>query len=176
MLHLPLLIHTGKEGTFISARDELCDPRRLRLPLDRGVTIIAAHMATSGLDEKTPDSVWLQQLFAEPKYKDLLFADVSATTQFNRIKSFVPLVKDPVFKDRLLYGTDWPLIEARFMSINLSPYHLYDTRLFNSILTKDQIHQLDSYSNVFDKEVLLIRFLGVPEDVFHRADQVLNLP
>ena len=32
-LDLPLLVHTGKEETFIWAKNELCDPERLRFPL-----------------------------------------------------------------------------------------------------------------------------------------------
>ena len=47
-LGIPLLVHTGTEGSFTFTRDELGDPERLRLPLSLGVTVIAAHAATNG--------------------------------------------------------------------------------------------------------------------------------
>jgi uncharacterized protein len=46
-LKLPLLSHTGKEKSFSSADEELGDPEKLRLPLSLGVTVVAAHIASS---------------------------------------------------------------------------------------------------------------------------------
>ena len=47
---LPLLAHTGDEHTLPVVRPEFADPRILTLPLECGVTVIAAHCATkSGL-------------------------------------------------------------------------------------------------------------------------------
>jgi len=44
---LPLLAHTGGEYTLHVVRPEYADPRRLALPLECGVTVIAAHCATA---------------------------------------------------------------------------------------------------------------------------------
>ncbi len=41
--HVPLLCHTGVEHTLRGFSDDLNAPRRLRLALERGVTVIAAH-------------------------------------------------------------------------------------------------------------------------------------
>ncbi|MEK7707963.1 MAG: amidohydrolase family protein, partial [Verrucomicrobiota bacterium] len=47
---LPLLAHTGGEHTLPVVRSEFADPRVLALPLQCGVTVIAAHSGTkSGL-------------------------------------------------------------------------------------------------------------------------------
>ena len=43
---LPLLAHTGGEHTVPIIRKEFSDPRVLTLPLECGVTVIAAHCAT----------------------------------------------------------------------------------------------------------------------------------
>src|SRR5262249_15779642 len=49
---LPLLAHTGGEHTLPVVRPEYSDPRSLILPLECGVTVIAAHCATkSGLTD-----------------------------------------------------------------------------------------------------------------------------
>ena len=82
-LDLPLLVHAGQEDTFASAVNELSDPMKLKVPLDLGVKVIAAHMASSGEDEGIDDAERLIELFKEPRYRDLLFADISANTQFN---------------------------------------------------------------------------------------------
>ena len=47
-LDLPLLTHAGNERSFAHANDDYGDPLRLRLPLEVGVTVIAAHVATTG--------------------------------------------------------------------------------------------------------------------------------
>ncbi|MEY4916940.1 MAG: hypothetical protein RL616_853 [Verrucomicrobiota bacterium] len=46
-LKLPLLCHTGEEKSFSHANDQFGDPEKLRLPLSLGVTVIAAHIASS---------------------------------------------------------------------------------------------------------------------------------
>ncbi len=43
---LPLLAHTGGEHTLPVVNPRLADPKLLRLPLECGVTVIAAHCAT----------------------------------------------------------------------------------------------------------------------------------
>src|SRR4029078_6125006 len=43
---LPLLAHTGGEHTVPVVNAAYADPKRLRLPLECGVTVIAAHCAT----------------------------------------------------------------------------------------------------------------------------------
>ncbi|NIT61545.1 MAG: metal-dependent hydrolase, partial [Aliifodinibius sp.] len=50
-LNIPLLSHTGMEKSFAGARDELADPVKLELPLRLGVTVIAAHISTTGKSE-----------------------------------------------------------------------------------------------------------------------------
>ena len=55
-LRLPLLSHTGAEESFTGADNALADPERLRLPLEEGVTVIAAHCAANGTSAGEPNS------------------------------------------------------------------------------------------------------------------------
>ncbi|MGZ3808901.1 MAG: amidohydrolase family protein [Bacteriovorax sp.] len=174
-LHLPLLVHTGREQTFTDAKDQLCDPFLLKLPLDVGVTVIAAHLATTGENEGEPDHQRLKKLFEIEKYKDLLFADISSITQFNRVKNFSALIRDPLFRGRLLNGTDWPLIDVELFGLKLVPYKLYSTRLFGFILSSDQVEELGTISNSFDRDIRIKEFLGTPEELFYRAESLLNI-
>ncbi len=84
-LNLPLLSHTGKEKSFSRAAEEFGDPDKLRLPLSLGVTVVAAHIASSEKyhGERGPDR--LARLMGE--YPNL-YTDISALTQINRPGSF----------------------------------------------------------------------------------------
>jgi uncharacterized protein len=63
-LDLPLLTHGGQEKSFTHARDELADPVRLKLPLELGVKVIVAHIASTGTNEGQEDFERLLPMFA----------------------------------------------------------------------------------------------------------------
>jgi predicted TIM-barrel fold metal-dependent hydrolase len=81
-LQIPLLTHTGMEKSFAGAVDELADPHRLRLPLELGVTVIAAHIATTGESEGQDNFERILPMFAEHPN---LYADISSLTQLNKL-------------------------------------------------------------------------------------------
>jgi predicted TIM-barrel fold metal-dependent hydrolase len=159
---LPLLVHTGAEKTFTRADDDLCDPARLELPLKLGVTVIAAHMASTGRFHGESGFERLLKLIR--KYPNL-YADVSATTQFNRIGFLKMALKHPELKGRLVYGTDWPL--QKFPVI-WPEYHL-------GALSPRQISRVSRVKNTWDRDVALKKALGVPDEVFTAGWDVLGL-
>ncbi len=112
-LNLPLLSHTGKENSFSRADEEFGDPEKLRLPLSLGVTVIAAHIASSEKyhGERGPDR--LARLMRE--YPNL-YTDISALTQINRPGCLKEALTKPEFSGRLVYGTDFPLINTALVS------------------------------------------------------------
>ena len=105
-LRIPLLSHVGYEFSLISRDQTLGDPNRLRLALDEGTTVIAAHACSSGLV--------LYEKF-HPTFLDFVnrypnfYADISALTQPNRFKMLLLLRQHPEVHHRLLFGTDYPL-------------------------------------------------------------------
>ena len=64
-LDLPLLTHAGEERSFSSASDSFCDPDELRLPLSLGVTVIAAHIGSTGKYQGERSSDRLARLMRE---------------------------------------------------------------------------------------------------------------
>jgi mannonate dehydratase len=50
-----------------------------------------------------------RRLFADRAYSKLLFADLSATIQFNRCETLRHVIAAPALQDRLLYASDYPL-------------------------------------------------------------------
>lgn len=162
-LRLPLLIHTGSEHSFTRGRNELGDPARLRLPLEAGVTVIAAHAAASGRTGGRSNLARLLPLFAEfPN----LYADISSLTQLNKVAALPRLLRHPVAPARLVYGTDTPLLTTAFVS------PLY----FLHRLPPSRVRELRSIANPWDQDVALKRALGVPEEVFRRGFGLLRRP
>jgi hypothetical protein len=82
------------------------EPDRLRLALDEGVTVIAAHACSYGL--------MLYEKFI-PTFHEFatrypnFYADISALTLPNRLRMLLHLRRYPEIHSRLLFGTDYPL-------------------------------------------------------------------
>jgi mannonate dehydratase len=119
-LDVPLLTHGGDEAAVHGKReDHLANPLRLRRALDHGVRVIIAHCASLGrgvdLDRgpdgpKVPNFDLFARLMAEPRYARLLYGDISAVVQRNRIAECFPaLLERSDWHDRLLFGSDYPL-------------------------------------------------------------------
>ena len=157
-LDLPLLSHTGKEGSFSRAKEDFGDPDKLRLPLSLGVKVIAAHIASSASyhSERGPDR--LARLMRE--YPNL-YTDISALTQVNRLGSLKEALTKPEFSGRLVYGTDFPLINTALVS----PWYSLRLTLREKIaITREK--------NPWDRDVLMKHDLGVPTETFERSGQM----
>lgn len=119
-LHLPLLTHAGHERAVQGAEQpSFGNPLKLRRALDHGMKVVVAHCASMGQDrdlDRGPDGPWVDsfELFArlmdDPQYEDLLYGDLSALPQTNRV---VPALRRIIEKTewhrRLLNGSDYPL-------------------------------------------------------------------
>jgi uncharacterized protein len=160
-LHLPLLTHTGEEHSFPRAHDELGDPERLRLPLDEGVTVIAAHAASNGSNLGEPNHDRFLRL---AKCCPNLHADISALTQVNRLGHLERLLKHEELHERLLYGTDFPLISTLITSPWFHLYRLGGGRLIDIL----------AEANPWDRDVLLKRSLGVTDKIFGNSSRILG--
>jgi len=159
-LDLPLLSHAGKEFSFPAVNDELCDPDKLQLPLKLGVKVIVAHIASTGTyggERSTDRLIRLMRVYQN------VYADISALTQLNRIFSMREALTRPEFKERLLYGTDYPIINTALVS----PWY-YGLRL-----SPKKTIAIYKTKNPWDADVLLKRELGTPADIFERSSRVL---
>jgi predicted TIM-barrel fold metal-dependent hydrolase len=103
---LPLLSHVGYEFSLSGADQSAGDPVRLRVPLEEGVTVIAAHACSYGLllyERFLPTLQQFVQLYAN------FYADISSLTHPNRFRMLLHLRRLPGIHKRLLFGTDYPL-------------------------------------------------------------------
>ena len=159
-LRLPLLSHAGQERSFATANDELGDPRRLSLPLSMGVTVIAAHVASTGENEGEGNFERLLPMFA--RYPTL-YADISSLTQINKRDYLQRTLAVPNLQQRLIYGSDWPLQFAALVS----PFYQMDR------IGPAAAKSIAAIDNIWDRDVALKEALGVPPAVFARSAELL---
>ena len=161
-LDLPLLTHVGDEDSFSRTDNALGDPRLLKLPLECGVRIIAAHVASSGEREGVENIERLLEMM--PDYQNL-HADISTLTQANRSKYLPQVLNDERLKGRLMYGTDYPLTNTPLVTALQFPLRLTIRQIVDIVLTK----------NSWDRDVKLKAALGCPNEVFELSRRFLKL-
>jgi predicted TIM-barrel fold metal-dependent hydrolase len=102
---LPLLAHTGGEHTLPVVQPAYADPRILTLPLECGVTVIAAHCATkSGLFDLEYFHVFGEMTRRFPN----LYGDTSAFNVPIRGRHVPECLKEPLV-GRMVHGSDFPV-------------------------------------------------------------------
>jgi uncharacterized protein len=160
-LGLPLLTHAGQERSFTHANDSLADPARLQLPLACGVTVIAAHVASTGENEGERDIDRLARLLRDYPH---LYTEISSLTQINKLGYLREALQRPEFSGRLLYGTDFPLINTALVS----PYY------FPRQLTVEAMRTIAAETNPWDRDLALKGRLGVPTNIFTATARILR--
>ena len=161
-LKLPLLTHAGQERSFTHARDELADPVRLKLPLSLGVKVIVAHAASTGQNEGEKD---IDRLIGMLESYPNLYSDISSMTQINKPGYLRQALKEKRFKGKLLYGSDFPLINTAAVS----PWY------FPLNLTRVQMKSISAIENPWDRDVALKEALGVSSEIFTKPQEFFGI-
>jgi hypothetical protein len=145
-LHIPLLCHVGYEFTLAGKDQSLGDPSHLKLPLDQGVTVIAAHGMSFGLFfyEKYWDT--FEELVK--KYPNFYW-DASALSLPNRVGMLLRIRRHPDIQGRMVFGTDYPL-----------PCFAYPALLCGHVRDYWELRKI---KNRFDRHYRLLQALGLPE-------------
>jgi predicted TIM-barrel fold metal-dependent hydrolase len=124
-LGMILLSHGGEEKAVESDEDQkLGNPILLRKALDHGVKVIVAHCAGLGMNEDLDDPAKRKahnfdlflRLMDEPRYQGLVFGEISAMTQFNRVgRPLTTILQREDLHERLVNGSDYPLPAINFL-------------------------------------------------------------
>jgi hypothetical protein len=161
-LDLPLLTHTGDEHSFVGAANSLADPYRLRFPLECGVKVIAAHTGSSGRNQRQHNFDRVVDLMEEfPN----LYSDISALNLIQRQRFLKKILRLKPLHHKMLYGTDYPLINTPLVSPFFYPFRLG----WKMIRT---IRKLD---NIWDRDFVLKRALGLPGMIFQNSGELLDI-
>ncbi|MGR8920059.1 MAG: amidohydrolase family protein [Gammaproteobacteria bacterium] len=161
-LGLPLLVHVGDENAFMQADNRLGDPVRLRLPLELGVTVIAAHLATTG--ENGGEANFTRLLGMFERYPNLL-SEISSLTQVNKLGYLSQALERSELHPRLMHGSDWPL---QFFPLVWAGWHVGKAPIA-------ELRYAASLDNPLDRDIALKAALGTPAAVFPRAGEVLGI-
>ena len=155
---LPLLAHTGGEHTLPIVAPKLADPRVLRLPLECGVTVIAAHCATrSGMLDREYIDVFLQMLKEHPN----LHGDTSALNLPIRSRRARQL-RAPEAAARLTHGSDFPV-----------PIFSHWAWMWGLISWRD-FRRTAKIPNVLERDYQIKRALGFGPEHFTRIHGLLR--
>lgn len=158
---MPLLTHAGKEQAFTNAKDALCDPQKLHLPLKMGVTVVVAHIASTGSNGGERDTDRLARMMNQ--YTNL-YSEISSLTQINKPNYLNEAINRPEWQGRLLYGSDFPLNNTALVSP-----HYYPLRL-----TTKQRFAISAVDNPWDRDVMIKQALGVRPEVFARSWEIFG--
>jgi hypothetical protein len=155
-----LLSHAGEEKAVEAEEDQkLGNPLRLRKPLDLGLRVVVAHCASLGqgedLDspgrERRDNFDLFMRLMDEDQYEGLVFGELSATLQYNRLaRPIRTLLERQDLHARLVNGSDYPLPA---INIIIRTSSLVDAEL----ITEPERQQLNE---IYDFNPLLFDFVA----------------
>ena len=155
---LPLLAHTGGEHTVPVVRKEFANPRILELPLQCGVTVIAAHCATkSGLFDPEYFFDFARMTREYPN----LYGDTSAFNVPMRGRHIPKCLEQPLV-DRMVHGSDVPV-----------PVHGHFAWL-RGFLGWKAFRQWEKQPNVLERDYQFKVAMGFPPESFTRIYDLLR--
>ena len=141
---LAFLSHVGAEFSVTSSHQDYGDPARLRLALEQGVTVIAAHGMSHGLFFREPYFATLEEFVKRfPNF----YWDASALSLPNRIGMLLRIRRHPELQSRMVFGTDYPLPVFSFPALLVGKIRAYQS--------------LRLISNPFDRQFELLEALGL---------------
>lgn len=106
-LKIPLLSHTGWERTLPTANAHVADPALLTPALERGVTVIMAHCGTKSF---YGESCHVDSFMRMAREWEHCYGDTSALNLPTRSYGWRRLLEDDVVRDKLVHGSDWPIL------------------------------------------------------------------
>jgi hypothetical protein len=156
---LPLLAHTGGEHTVPVVNAAYADPKLLRLPLECGVTVIAAHCATkSGAFDPDYFDDWVAMLGEFPN----LYGDISALVALNRCGHLRDCLREEI-APRIVHGSDFP--------VPVLGHRLW----LQGWIDRATFRRCQSIPNSLERDWQFKRALGFSDETAARAGKLLRL-
>jgi uncharacterized protein len=154
-----LLAHTGGEMSVPVVNHAYADPRILRLPLECGVTVVAAHSATSsGFSDPNYFSVFCELLDQFPN----LYGDNSALNSPLRSSHLKNCLGAKVAK-RIIHGSDLPIpISGLWATLR-------------GLISWKTFRQIERNKNLLTRDYELKRAMGFPEESFTTGAKLLGV-
>lgn len=93
-----------------------------------------------------------------------LFTEISSLTQANKLGYLRRALESKEFEGRLLYGSDFPLINTAIVSPWFFPLNL----------SREEMARVDAIENPWDRDVALKQALGVPREIFQKTWEIIE--
>jgi predicted TIM-barrel fold metal-dependent hydrolase len=160
---LPLLSHTGGEKSLPNLDTSVADPALLVPALERGVTVIAAHCGTRSVPTEEDFVPRFCRMAHEYEH---FYGDTSALNLPTRSYAWDTVLKDKVVREKLVHGSDWPIIAlppvmeiGLWQSLGMMREKNWIRR---DVLIKEQL--LGAHDPYWQRGAKLLRLVGrVPE-------------
>lgn len=154
-----LMFHTGGEHSAPIASSTLGDPRLLEMALDEGCAVIASHAGTKAFfeppqEDHFPDLTWM--MARHPR----LYADNAVLGSMFRWRCIPTIVDTPSTLPRMVQASDWP-----FPS---------NATVFWNRLHPVSLVRLMAERNLFLRDILIKKALGMPKETFTRASKLIR--
>lgn len=157
-LGMILLSHTGGELALPVIDAKLAEPSALRVPLECGVTAIAAHCGTRDLPwQHCGVTDWISLCGEFPH----LFGDNSALATPNRAYALRRILDSP-YHDRIIHGSDYPIPCGP-----LGPF-------LNGLINRGDYRLLRRIGNPIERDAAIKKKVGFSEATFTRLDSLLE--
>lgn len=154
---IPLLLHVGEERSIQVVGQDYGDPAALVTPLEEGVTVIAAHVASLGERDGRSNFDRLVELF--PRWPNL-YADTSALTLYTRWRVLLRVAERTDIHERLVHGSDFPLPPTATLFMG----HIPISRWWNAWKRE----------NILRRDFEIKQAVGLPPQIFTRGYDVLG--
>jgi predicted TIM-barrel fold metal-dependent hydrolase len=152
---LPLVAHTGGEHTVRILNHDFTSPECLRLPIELGVSVIAAHSGTQSAPfERDYFDVFCEMARKYPNF----YGDNSAFSIPWRAK-YVKRVLECGISEKMLHGSDYPV----------PCYSWWQWRRFGP----REMAELQRIPSVLERDLEIKRRIGTPAEVATRIGSLL---
>ncbi|MCY2950756.1 MAG: amidohydrolase family protein [Planctomycetota bacterium] len=154
---VPLLVHTGNEHASSRSLNDWNDPALLRVAIERGVTVIAAHCgARVFLHERCRFNTFRNMAL---EYENL-YGDLGAFGIPTRLSVLRAMQKDDRLLSKIIYGSDFPAwVMPRWFIFSIGP---------------KAVREILREANPLERPYRLMKALGMPREVFSRAATLLR--
>jgi predicted TIM-barrel fold metal-dependent hydrolase len=148
-----LLCHTGGEQSLPNLDKSTASPDLLIPALKRGVKVIMAHCGTRS---KGSESDFVPHFVRLAKEYEHCYGDTAALNLPTRSYAYETILNDPIVRDKILHGSDWPILPVPPMKIGLFP-----------------ALKAWAETNWIKRDVEIKRKLGFDENYWNRAGKLL---
>lgn len=153
-----LMVHTGTEHAADVVGFANCDPLKLIPALRVGCTVVAAHAGFGQFHDREDFYPSFERMVSQ--YPNL-YGDTSILGSMMRWRNIPRLLKNPIARSRMIFGTDYPFASNALVFWNrLRPLTLL---------------ALCAERNLFERDLQLKRHLGLPASHFRLGAELLGL-